>query len=367
MALDDLIQIAFTIAPAVRRITYHEPESLPIEDLAFRYAWSQGATLPGGLPMLDAVRAATRFLAYLEPGEARRFELDVAEGIVSGFDFLGRTDFAFEVRGPRAPGLQGLGVELRDGSVATTVTAPAPGRFAVMLANRASRRAAAGLMNLSFEMAAPVPVIFPPFLSGKRLLLTPAFRELFHAETLHASTGIAVRSLAILFTDLKGSTALYERIGDLPAFALVQQHFDRLGKAVREQGGAIVKTIGDAVMAAFGEPAAAVRAALAMLREIDAFNREQGRREIILKIGIHAGASIAVTLNDRLDYFGQAVNIAARVQGLAEADEIYLTDAVYSAPGVPGALVGHRIEPRQAQLKGIARPVPVVRVSPVPG
>src|SRR5215208_5954994 len=98
--------------------------------------------------------------------------------------------------------------------------------------------------------------------------------------------------------------------------------------------GTVIKTIGDAVMAAFMNPLDAVRAAVAMLDEMEAFNRDHSDRLLILKIGLHKGASIAVTLNDRLDYFGQAVNIAARIQSLAQAEEIYLSGEIYDYPGV---------------------------------
>lgn len=108
------------------------------------------------------------------------------------------------------------------------------------------------------------------------------------------------------------------------AYHLVRQHFDTLGKVVRNNSGAIVKTIGDAVMATFANPADASRAALDMLNEIEGFNATI-TDEIILKIGIHRGPSIVVNLNDRLDYFGQTVNIAARVQGLASAGEIFMS------------------------------------------
>ena len=151
---------------------------------------------------------------------------------------------------------------------------------------------------------------------------------------IRGSEGLGVKDIALLFTDLKGSTALYDRIGDLNAFALVQQHFDRLQDVTVRHNGAIIKTIGDAVMAAFLKPADAVQAALEMRSEIASFNERQPDKALILKIGVHKGAAIAVTLNDRLDYFGQTVNIAARVQNLADADEIFVSQDVYDAAGV---------------------------------
>jgi class 3 adenylate cyclase len=174
--------------------------------------------------------------------------------------------------------------------------------------------------------------------------------------------GLGVKDIALLFTDLKGSTALYDRIGDLNAFALVQQHFDRLQDVTVRHNGAIIKTIGDAVMAAFLTPADAVQAALDMRSEIAAFNEHQHDKALILKIGVHTGAAIAVTLNERLDYFGQTVNIAARIQNLADADEIYLSRDVYGSSDVQGRLTGLTVEPLTAQLRGVQQDVPVYRI-----
>jgi class 3 adenylate cyclase len=104
-----------------------------------------------------------------------------------------------------------------------------------------------------------------------------------------------------LFTDIKGSTALYDRVGDLKAFTLVRQHFGVLRDVVAANQGALVKTIGDAVMAGFHDPLNAVRAALQMLAEIRRFNDAAGTELIGLKIGAHVGPCLAVTLNERLD------------------------------------------------------------------
>ena len=183
---------------------------------------------------------------------------------------------------------------------------------------------------------------------------------------IRTNEGIGVRDITLFFTDLKGSTALYDEIGDLNAFALVQQHFDRLQEVTVRHGGAIVKTIGDAIMATFAEPEAAVRAAVDMLHEIDGFNRGLPRKELLLKIGIHRGASIAVTLNDRLDYFGQTVNIASRVRALADANQIYLTHDVYELPGMAERLLApFSVEPLRANLRGIHEEMPVFRVTPL--
>ena len=203
---------------------------------------------------------------------------------------------------------------------------------------------------------------FDPYLTGKHLLTSQTFKSLFRSEVVGGAQGLAIRDIAILFTDIKGSTALYQRIGDLNAFQLVQQHFDWLREATVRHGGAVVKTIGDAVMAAYPDAARAVAAALDMRAAAERFNQGQPDRPVALKIGIHHGAAIAVTLNDELDYFGQTVNIAARVQAMADAQEICITEEVRDYPGVEALLEHCPTERSTAEFQGVGRPMAVVRV-----
>jgi class 3 adenylate cyclase len=204
---------------------------------------------------------------------------------------------------------------------------------------------------------------FDPYLSGGMLLTRQTFRKLFRSERVDEEEGLGIRQVTFLFTDLKGSTALYERLGDLNAYALVREHFALLEAAAHRHVGAIVKTIGDAVMAAFSRPVDAVAAALRILQEIGRFNHEHGQPAIILKMGAHCGASIAVTLNENLDYFGQTVNIAARVQSFADAGEICVTEALYTAPGVRELLAGYDVEEFDAPLRGVEGNARVYRVT----
>ncbi|MBP1702468.1 MAG: adenylate/guanylate cyclase protein, partial [Chloroflexi bacterium] len=167
--------------------------------------------------------------------------------------------------------------------------------------------------------------------------------------------------------DLKSSTQLYQQIGDLNAFALVREHYGVLNTAILNQHGAIVKTIGDAIMATFNEPVEAVCAGLDMLRGLRQMNQASHHGDLILKIGIHRGAAISVTLNERIDYFGQTVNIAARVQSSAggnEIYEIYLTEAIYRSPGVLELLKKYdcSIESAVLQLKGVEGQVKIYKV-----
>lgn len=182
------------------------------------------------------------------------------------------------------------------------------------------------------------------------------FRDLFANEALRPGDQISVGSLTLLFTDLRESTRLYRESGDAVAFGRVMGHFDILRDAITTEDGALVKTIGDSVMAVFRRPVAALRAvmraqaALAALPQSDAL-------PLRLKVGIHAGPCVAVTLNDRLDYFGTTVNLASRLEGIAARHEgVVMSAVVRHDPEVVEWLnTGqYRAEAFTATLKGFA-------------
>lgn len=198
------------------------------------------------------------------------------------------------------------------------------------------------------------------FLSGKQVITSQVFRDLFRADSLPADEGLEIKNLTLLFTDLKGSTAMYDRLGDLQAYALVKQHFVLLRRIIAACDGAIVKTIGDAVMASFAEPSSALRAALQMIESIHTINHPES---LILKIGLHSGGCIAVETNYHLDYFGQTVNVAARVQGIADANEIVSTPSVINAPGCREQLSRMQVQSEQAQVKGVAGEIQIFRIN----
>lgn len=157
------------------------------------------------------------------------------------------------------------------------------------------------------------------------------FRDLFSSEALRPGEQISVGTLTVLFTDLKNSTRLYREIGDATAFGRVMNHFDVLRKTITEQDGAIVKTIGDAVMAVFRRPVAAVLAVRQAQKELA---NPPDAKPLTLKAGIHTGPCIAVTLNDRLDYFGSTVNLAARLEGLSTGSDVIISGPMFDDPEV---------------------------------
>jgi class 3 adenylate cyclase len=158
------------------------------------------------------------------------------------------------------------------------------------------------------------------------------FRDLFSSEALRPGEQISVGTLTVLFTDLRHSTQLYREIGDATAFGRVMNHFDVLKKAIAEADGALVKTIGDAVMGVFRDSASALNAVLTAQQILA--SPAEGTAPLTLKAGMHSGPCIAVTLNDRLDYFGSTVNMAARLEGLSTGHDVIISRSVYDDPDV---------------------------------
>ena len=353
--LSDSIQISFSVSKEIRKSRFHDPSSLSPEEYFFAYRFAENGVLEDGTPLREHLRRRMAICAFIEAGETLSFKVDTQPGFLwftNGPALMlldERTEeirrFAFEYTGTRSTGYR---ADIASGPVHVDFTNATDERYALFVANFTGEP--------EWEMT--------PFLSGAQLLTNQTFLDLFQAETIVAAEGLAVKRLALLFTDIQGSTALYDRIGDMKAFDLVRQHFGYLRDSISRNSGALVKTIGDAVMASFHDPLDALRAALDMHAQIARFNVEAGNDLVGLKVGVHVGTCLAVTLNGRLDYFGQAVNIAARVQALSNANEIYLTDEMLSIPGTEELLAAFEIEARSVELKGVKGAVRVHRVHP---
>lgn len=230
----------------------------------------------------------------------------------------------------------------------------------ILLRNRSSRQLTFVIESRAWRSEA---------LTAHEVTTLQAFRDLLPDQVLRAGEDVGIDSITLMFTDLEGSTALYERLGDAAAYRLVRRHFGVLAETIREHDGALIKTIGDAVMAAFATPENAVQAALHINDRISAFNADYGREiggadaAIGLKMGLHGGRCIAVTLNERLDYFGSTVNLAARLQGRSRRGEIILSESLSADPAVAPLLQGRALSHESAELKGFDLPVPFVRLT----
>jgi len=156
------------------------------------------------------------------------------------------------------------------------------------------------------------------------------FRDLFASEVVRPGEEISIGSVTLMFTDLRDSTRMYRVIGDASAFGRVREHFEILEKAIAAEGGAIVKTMGDAVMATFRHPIDALKSVWSAQAEI----AKRGEPLLWLKAGLHMGPCIVVNLNDRLDYFGSTVNIAARLPNFSQGGELIFSETFYEDPEI---------------------------------
>lgn len=380
VALDDYIQVNFTVSESVRDIIFHHPEALSVEDYYLRYNFSKGFKPPHGMTTEQLIAALSRKFADIDAHQHCTFDFEVTAGRFEVLDLSHNQLLVFFAEGEPAEPQQTLirlddgrlvvpdrpmvprDMVLGDGSFSFRQAADlSPGKHTIRIDNRMDERGRFWIIQYppAFE---PHLVEYEPFLSGKRLLLTPIFGELYKTQLVDEGDCLTVSEMTYLFTDLKGSTPLYETVGDVNAYFLVRQHFDILNKIVRARSGIIVKTIGDAIMAAFERPQDAVSAGIEMIEELTRFNRTVSQ-PLALKVGIHKGRAIAVTFNDQIDYFGQDVNIAARVQGLANANEVCVSQEVMDAPGVDEIAKARLVSSDYVHVKGVRQKVEITRIA----
>ena len=360
-AMDDYIAIYFNVSPQIAATRYQRPETLDPFDYTFHYRGVREGRRPNGAPYIDSTRAALCGIEFVAPEGTASFAFHAEPGVVSGVSADTEAGFALRIAGEPVIETRPVRLTYHGDSYEPAELPLAPGPVQLEIANPTAHRIAVAVVQFPPD-ADDEFLTFDPYLTGKHLLTSQTFKSLFRSEVVGGAQGLAIRDIAILFTDIRGSTALYQRIGDLNAYELVQQHFDWLREATVRHGGAVVKTIGDAVMAAYPDAARAVAAALDMRAAAERYNQGQPDRPVALKIGIHHGTAIAVTMNDELDYFGQTVNIAARVQATADAQEICLSDEVIAYPGVRTLLVGYSTEQDSAEFRGVGRRMPVTRI-----
>ena len=358
--LDERVEVCFSIHPSVATLAID-----PFRDWACYQRYYTSSNLLR--PPVEAASHRIHAHLLLEAEASGELEFDLAAGdslrLVS-YDRHAQALLSSEAGAPAS-----LDVDLLPTGFATTA-ACAPGRVVLRVNNRASTPT--GVVVLDGDVARfrhsveTQPAALRPFVSGQKLLCTESFRRLFRVQSLDEELALNVRHVALLFTDLVASTALYEVVGDVAAYARVRAHFRELHAATEICGGAVVKTMGDAIMAAFDSTLAAARAGVDILRRIEALNATMppGGTPLAVRIGVHAGPAIIVHAQGRLDYFGQVANIAARVQSLAGAASMCLSLDALRMPGVEAALAEtSTIEgPQRVVIRGLSEPIDVYRI-----
>lgn len=361
--LDEMVEVAFTVSPRLRRIAAHQPNALPFWDYMRQIFWSSGIELPAGQAFEQLKEEVVVDAIELPAGEKAILSMQLPAEFCIVFDPVTHSAQFLDVKGEPTRERQNFTVVFNKLHAPTGTVEMRPGPLRLVLENQTDRRvlpavwiAGHALHDLLGQRK--------QFLTAKRLLSNQTFRDIYGTDTLDVDQRLKITSLTFLFTDLKGSTELYERVGDLVAYDMVRAHFRVLHEVVAAEAGAVVKTIGDAVMATFPTPDRAVAAALKMRDAMRRLNEERQHEDLLVKIGIHEGSCLAVTLNDRLDYFGQTVNIAARVQGLAVSRSIFATESVV-ANSLSARLLsakGLTPLPQQAMLRGIADELTVYEI-----
>jgi class 3 adenylate cyclase len=361
-SVDEQVEVAFTVSPRVRRIAAHDPNTLPVWDYFKQMFWSSGVdfnkeefTALSEEVVLDTLE--------LPAGEKAVLSLQLPPQFIIVFEPVTHAAQFIDVQGEPTRERQQLSLMYNKIEAPTGTMTLRPGPLRLSLDNQAGVR----VLPTVFIAADSLHHLIgkrKPFLTAKRMLSNQTFRDVYKADNLNIDQRLKITSLSFLFTDLKGSTALYERVGDLAAFDLVRAHFHALLEIISSEKGAVVKTIGDAVMATFIRPEHALAAGLRMRAAMEALNVQRGTKDLVVKIGIHEGPCLAVMLNERQDYFGQTVNIAARVQGLSTSQAIHITGPVIDAPAVAEILDKVAIKPiqKQAALRGIADKIVVYEI-----
>jgi class 3 adenylate cyclase len=359
--LDDLVEVTFAVSPRVRKIAAHSPDELSAAEYYRQIFWSSAIELPADLEKL--LTEVTLETVDLPPGERAILSLHLPKGMVIVFDPVTHTAQFLDVGGEEASERQNLSMICNKVHVPVETVALRPGPLRLALENRTDVRVlpTVWMANQALE---DLLRRRKPVLTAKRLLTNQTFRDIYRTETLAIGQRLKILSLTFLFSDLKDSTGLYDRVGDLVAFDLVSEHFRLLQEIIASERGAVVKTIGDAVMATFETPDRAIAAAIRMREAMSDLGAERQHQSLGLKMGIHEGPCLAVILNAQQDYFGQTVNVASRVQGLAGSRSIVVTEQVVENARARSLLETNGLKPtlRPVALSGIADKVSVYEI-----
>ncbi len=327
---DKSVELKFAVNPAVR----------PREEQTFCLAG------PGGTPHVIGQ-------LWLQPGETRTTSWP-------------QPPRALRLRSPQVAG--SVTLEASEGA--------APGSLLAVVCDVAAFRLQREAGGAEATARFTNPNSFPVQISLEQLgwgddILTAAratnwqeFRDLFASEVISPAEEITVGAQVVLFTDLRGSTAMYHGLGDAPAYARVRDHFTILSGVVAAHRGTVVKTIGDAVMATFSRVDEALAAVREMHRALGA-THDRGVEPLVLKSSLHVGPCLAVNANERLDFFGTTINLAARMVGCCEGGDLAVSDELFRRPEMAAFLPACPAppEPSEVRFRGFEEPHLVWRLA----
>src|SRR3954468_9076503 len=210
--LDEMVEVAFTVSPRVRRIAAHDPHSLPVWEYYRQIFWGSGIDLPESLDgVLDEITIDS---IELDPGEKGVISVQLPLEFVIVFEPVTHAAHFIDVKGEPTKERQTLSLVYNKVFAPTITTEMRPGPLRLAGENKSD---VGGLPSLWIAGHTLHDLLGKrrPFLTAKRLLSNQTFRDIYRTDTLDVDQGLKITSLTFLFTDLKGSTALYDRVGDL--------------------------------------------------------------------------------------------------------------------------------------------------------
>lgn len=184
-------------------------------------------------------------------------------------------------------------------------------------------------------------------LTAARALALPAFRELFPGEVLSPGQLAPASTITLFQACPDRSEELFKTLGEARAFLLIQATLRIVEARVKAEGGVVVKSVGEGLLAAFNEVSSAVRTALSLPKALD---EDQATFGTTIKTSIHRGMAMVATINNQLDYFGQTPRVAGKLLDLAGQNQLAIT-AVSACDHDINAL----FENRQVKLTELTR------------
>jgi len=274
--LDETVEVTFTVDARVREIGAHHPDRLPLWRYAKERFWSSGSDLPDNLEPFARDATLDAFEVAARSSVERVVELH--EGTAVLFDPVTHSSRFLEVEGNATAATQEVAFSVHGGTGVFETVCVSPGTLRFRVENLTSERILPILWKVGPVLKEMVSRRVP-VLTASRLMSSQAFRDLYGSSVLDVNQHFTITKLSFLFVDLKESTQLYGRVGDLAAYDFVRAYFRVVGQIVESEGGAVVKTIGDAVMATFPTSLQAIHSAVAMKKALRELSVARGDRE----------------------------------------------------------------------------------------
>jgi len=355
VTLDELIEASFTISPSIAPVAGNRYQDYP----TFRHFHFSHNFRPSP-ELLDYLQSHGLAFVFIPPHEEAKIPLPASpEDHIRLVSVSPHTGVSIFIDGREGSGdSSGQALLISDQGFSKSTITLREGTPDIIIRNASSRTV--GIKALRTDVARLHDILehhpsgMAPYLSGRSILHNKYFRRYFRINEARRDFGLLIRNVTVLFTDLVGSTQMYDRLGDASANRVVQQHFSVLNDLVERHGGVTIKTMGDAVMATFLSSKAATSCAVEMIRSMAGVFWSDGA-PLSLKIGVHEGPALAISNQGILDYFGQTINIGSRIQHLARENEIWISGSVMSDQGIEETLqhAGFESERQTTRLKGI--------------